>query len=511
MSSEATTGWVCIASSGPTVSGKEIKAEWLTQMADSYDPEYYTATMWPEHDRTEPLGHVAALKAAIENGVTKLFAILRPNLALIDLNKEGKLCFCSIEPRPNFVQSGKWYLAALGLTDSPDSVGTTHLKFSAHQDNIIYNPVRWTTSTEHNQFHALSSAVDTLSNNFERISHNLERYFSQVKENSPIKLERKNMDVHALLNDFKASMITSKDGFLDKDEGLALSSAVQQSSYFLSAIRFLNVFDPHAPLYDPIKPGLRTGRKYRARFDVKADPKSQTFDFSELDSSVVFDWRELAQMLAGLSQEQANEYLEKLALAAFADDVIRIGFYGEMAADETNPELYPNGEDVATGWHARARLADTTEERIVREPKVFDTAGGGDYADLDTMAYFLLDKMPQDYRNDPRLVVLVGGDLLRAHKKAYLKPGQVRDKSQQLKIADMPYISHQHMPGYFFAITFMENLRVVTMDLSHRFSSGEVKNTTSWAIRYNRGQSYSLGNNTAYVAFDNVTFKAEEE
>ncbi|MFB2831809.1 P2 family phage major capsid protein [Aeromonas jandaei] len=312
------------------------------------------------------------------------------------------------------------------------------------------------------------------------------------------------MNINQVLNDFKMSMV-KENGMLDKEAGVVLSSALQQSSYFLSAIRFLNVSDPSAPLYDPIKPGLRTGRKFQARFDVKADPRSQAFDFIDIDSSVVFDWRELAQMLGGLSQEQTNEYLQALALAAFADDVIRVGFYGEMAADETNPELYPNGEDVAMGWHARARLADTGEQRIIRGQTVFDTAGGGDYADLDAMAYFLLDKMPKDYRNDPRLIVLVGGDLLRAHKKAYLKPGQIRDKDQQLKIADMPCISHQHMPGHFFAITFLENLRVATVELSHRFYSGEVKDTTSWAMRYNRAQSYSLGNATAYVAFDNVT------
>lgn len=510
MSSEATTGWVCIASSGPTVSGKEIKPEWLTQMADSYDPEHYTATMWPEHDRTEPLGHVAALKVAIENGVTKLFAILRPNLALIDLNKEGKLCFCSIEPRPNFVQSGKWYLAALGLTDSPDSVGTTHLKFSQHKGGNIGSPVRWTTGIEHDHFHAFSSAVDSLATSFNRFGTKLDHHMSRLNEAEAIKEEVSNMNIHKVLNDFKMSMV-KESGMLDKEAGIALSSALQQSSYFLSAIRFLNVSDPSAPLYDPIKPGLRTGRKFRARFDVKADPRSQTFEFVDIDSSVVFDWRELAQMLGGLSQEQANEYLQALALVAFADDVIRVGFYGEMAADETDPALYPNGEDVAIGWHAGARLADADEQRIIRGRTVFDTAGGGDYADLDAMAYFLLDKMPQDYRNDPRLIVLVGGDLLRAHKKAYLKPGQIRDKDQQLKIADMPCISHQHMPGYFFAITFLENLRVATVELSHRFSSGEVKDTTSWAIRYNRAQNYSLGNSMAYVAFDDVTFKTVEE
>ncbi|MFB2840216.1 GPO family capsid scaffolding protein, partial [Aeromonas jandaei] len=143
---EVTTGWVCIASSGHTATEREIKSEWLVEMASNYDPDFYTATMWPEHNRTEPMGHVTALKTAIENGITKLFAILKPNLALIEMNKEGKLCFCSIEPRPNFAKSGKMYLAALGLTDTPDSTGTTALKFNAQSATPRGMPMQWAGS-----------------------------------------------------------------------------------------------------------------------------------------------------------------------------------------------------------------------------------------------------------------------------------------------------------------------------------------------------------------------------
>ena len=62
------TGWVCIATEGTTVDGREITAAWLTDMAETYDPEYYTALIWPEHDRWANFGYVQGLKTDVGDG-----------------------------------------------------------------------------------------------------------------------------------------------------------------------------------------------------------------------------------------------------------------------------------------------------------------------------------------------------------------------------------------------------------------------------------------------------------
>ncbi|NKD16205.1 GPO family capsid scaffolding protein [Aeromonas caviae] len=124
------TGWVCIATEGKAVDGRDITRDWLTDMAETYDPTYYTAVIWPDHDRWSSYGTVQALKTEEVDGKLKLFAILCPNRDLIYYNQSGQYQFCSIEPFENFADLGRTYLLGLGVTDEPASIGTTHLKFS---------------------------------------------------------------------------------------------------------------------------------------------------------------------------------------------------------------------------------------------------------------------------------------------------------------------------------------------------------------------------------------------
>ncbi|HEH9413051.1 TPA: GPO family capsid scaffolding protein [Aeromonas salmonicida] len=124
------TGWVCIATEGKAVDGRDISREWLTDMAETYDPTYYTAVIWPDHDRWSSYGTVQALKTEEVDGKFKLFAILCPNRDLIYWNQSGQYQFCSIEPFEQFADLGRTYLIGLGVTDQPASTGTTYLKFS---------------------------------------------------------------------------------------------------------------------------------------------------------------------------------------------------------------------------------------------------------------------------------------------------------------------------------------------------------------------------------------------
>ncbi|MCF7717920.1 P2 family phage major capsid protein [Aeromonas jandaei] len=321
------------------------------------------------------------------------------------------------------------------------------------------------------------------------------------------------MTLSDLLRDVRMSFAPAPQpsfGNLDNATSMALTAAILQAVPFLWMVSILGVDDPHAPRFDPLKPTLRSGRKAQARFMVPAKPSKRAHQYEEMDSSVIWTWQQLAQMLEGLDQRQANNLLEELALAAFGDDLIRVGFHGQSAAVNTDPIANPNGEDVMMGWPALAKAADPEGLRVLRDAVTFSTSGKGDFTDLDSMVYALIKKLPEAYRQDPRLVVMVGGDLLRAHQKAHLKAGQVRDKTQRMKIADLGFVSHQHMPSTYLAITLVENLQVLTVNHTHRLTAGDVDDLASWGIRYNRAQSYALGEPTAYAAFDAITLATEE-
>jgi len=126
------TDWKRVATSGKTIDGRTIEVQELRDMAETYNPATYTATIWYEHIRyMGSLGTVAALKAEdVEDGKVALFAQLKPNDRLLQLNKEAQKLFTSVEIQPNFADSGKAYLSGLAVTDEPASLGTQELHFS---------------------------------------------------------------------------------------------------------------------------------------------------------------------------------------------------------------------------------------------------------------------------------------------------------------------------------------------------------------------------------------------
>lgn len=180
--SKLKTDFICIATSGYTVDGRQITAQELHEMADSYDPEYYTANLWPEHRRWFNMGQVVEVKAEEnEKGETELFAVIAPNQELIEQNREGQYLFTSIEITPNFRNSGKAYLSGLGVTDSPASVGTTKLNFfnTKQKDSVFSDFIKVDFSIKEDIEE--DKALRTLVNAFRKLfSHS-----AQIAEEKP--------------------------------------------------------------------------------------------------------------------------------------------------------------------------------------------------------------------------------------------------------------------------------------------------------------------------------------
>lgn len=134
--------WTRIAVAGDTTDGREIKAEWIVQMAQNYDPNVYGARINIEHFRSVypdgvfgAYGDVIALKTekVTIDGEEKdaLFAQIEPTQSLIELNQKKQKVYTSIEVDENFANKGSAYLVGLAVTDSPSSLGTEMLTFAA--------------------------------------------------------------------------------------------------------------------------------------------------------------------------------------------------------------------------------------------------------------------------------------------------------------------------------------------------------------------------------------------
>ncbi|EZQ18945.1 phage capsid scaffolding protein [Halopseudomonas bauzanensis] len=164
--------WFRIASEGATTDGRQIERDWIQQMADQYDPNTYGARincehikwMWPGGE-FGAYGDVIALKAeeAEINGEKRLclYAQIEPNDALLAINKERQKVYTSVEVQPKFADTNKAYLVGLAVTDSPASLGTEALSFSAKHGTLAARK-----SHEENLF----TAAEEVAIEFEEVS-----------------------------------------------------------------------------------------------------------------------------------------------------------------------------------------------------------------------------------------------------------------------------------------------------------------------------------------------------
>ncbi|MED5594534.1 GPO family capsid scaffolding protein [Janthinobacterium sp. P210006] len=141
-----------VATEGATTDGRNIDRATIEQIAATYNPKTYGARIWLEHIRGilpdsqfKAYGDVIAVKAEeVDTDSGKklaLFAQIEPTPELVAINKAKQKLYSSLEISPDFADTGLPYLVGLGVTDSPASLGTDALKFSAgrkqHNSNLF--------------------------------------------------------------------------------------------------------------------------------------------------------------------------------------------------------------------------------------------------------------------------------------------------------------------------------------------------------------------------------------
>jgi hypothetical protein len=138
------SNWFRVAVEGATSDKRTIKRSWLEQAAKNFNPATYGARIWLEHFRSllpdspfKAYGDVLAVKTeeVDVNGQKKLalFAQVEPTADLIAMNKAKQKIYTSIEIDDSFADTGEAYIVGLAITDSPASLGTDVLAFSAQK------------------------------------------------------------------------------------------------------------------------------------------------------------------------------------------------------------------------------------------------------------------------------------------------------------------------------------------------------------------------------------------
>ena len=133
---------------------------------------------------------------------------------------------------------------------------------------------------------------------------------------------------------------------------------------------------------------------------------------------------------------------------------------------------------------------------------------GGDYESLDAMASDLINsKIPAQFRNDPRLVVLVGADLVAAEQyRLYQKADRPTEKiaAQMLDstIAGRQAIVPPFMPGKRMVVTPLKNLHIYTQRNTRQRKAEFVEDRKQYENKYLRNEGYAVEEPELYAAID---------
>ena len=138
---------VRVAREGQTVDGRELTAQEIQQMGSSYSLEKYGARInlehfsgWSPEPPFNAYGDIIKVEAVEENGKWSLYNTISALPNFVAMNKKGQKIYPSIEFYRNFAGTGFAYQVGLGLTDSPASLGTEPIKFSANQFAVRTQP-----------------------------------------------------------------------------------------------------------------------------------------------------------------------------------------------------------------------------------------------------------------------------------------------------------------------------------------------------------------------------------
>lgn len=297
----------------------------------------------------------------------------------------------------------------------------------------------------------------------------------------------------------------------------ALRLAMLESVEFLDMITCLDVDQLSGQVISVGASQLHTGRNADGRFVRQVGVDGNTYDLVETDSCAALRW-DLLSVWANAGKEE-NEFfnlVQTFSTQAFALDMLRIGFNGTHRAPTTDAKANPNGEDVNIGWHERMKtLLDGNQ--IMTDKVVLDQAG--DYKSLDAMAQDLINaKIPAQYRNDPRLVVLVGADLVAAEQyRLYQAADRPTEKiaAQMLgsTIAGRKAIIPPFMPGKRMVVTPLSNLHIYTQRNTRQRKSRFEDDRKQFENSYLRNEGYAIEVPELYAAIDEsaVTIGAVSE
>ncbi|EMH6404742.1 P2 family phage major capsid protein [Providencia rettgeri] len=294
-----------------------------------------------------------------------------------------------------------------------------------------------------------------------------------------------------------------------------LRVAISDASWFMNQLTLADVSEERGNTINLGDNTLHTGRTIATRFHKNINFEGMPYVLEETDTCAAISFEQMSMIANSGSgdDEHFTKVMSDLFSKAVSLDMIRVGFNGEFCGYPTKPDVYKRGQDVNKGWHAIA--AEFNEgSQIVTDKIVLGKDGA--FPNLDAMAnYLIMKKIPEEYREDPRLVVLVGAELAGLYREKLFaasdKPADIQASQMALStVAGRFAIIPPFMPGRRLVVTTLDNLHIYTQKHTRRFRAEFVDDRKVYEHSYLRNEGYGLGDGRLYAAIDENAIQIEE-
>ncbi|MGP1182899.1 P2 family phage major capsid protein [Serratia sp. CY47280] len=278
-----------------------------------------------------------------------------------------------------------------------------------------------------------------------------------------------------------------------------------ESGWMMNGITLMDVDAEKGQAIEIGDASLHTGRTIEGRFNKRLSVNGTDYVLVETDSCASLPYGKMSSIANVGGMEHFTQAVSEFFGMAVSLDMLRIGLNGERISYPTDPENNPKGQDINIGWHAIAKGFNNGSQVITEAVTLGD---GGDFPHLDALANHLITtNIPEGFREDPRLVVMVGAELAAAERlrlfnaadrPADTAAAQMLSSSVAGRFAFVP----PFMPGKRLAITTLDNLHIYTQKGSRHFRAEFVDDRAVYEQSYWRNEGYALGNGFLYTAVD---------
>ncbi|WP_145507685.1 phage major capsid protein, P2 family [Yersinia hibernica] len=314
----------------------------------------------------------------------------------------------------------------------------------------------------------------------------------------------------------------------------ALRLALMDENWFLPLITTRDVAQIRGQVIDVGNPGVFTGRDPNQRFTKDVGLSGNIYQLYPTDSCARLPWALMSDWIhSGTTDDEFIQLVAEFTLRTFANDMMRVGFNGTSAAPITSLTEHPNGEDINIGWHQIAKNFDTSHANLAtpeqdRIPgftqRVINPGDGeltigenGIFKTLDALASWLISTtIPQQFQNDPSLVLLIGADLVAAEQfRLFQAAGKPTENIAAQMLANTVtgrrvYVA-PFLPGKRIVATTLANLHLYTQR-GHQYRRAEhIQDRMGFENAWWRNQGYALGHPMMYGAIDEAAITIEAE